>query len=70
MAIYGFYKPKYHAREKNRQNAMQYRSEAGIQNSREVLRTKSPKTNLSAGADKIQITISNPKQNATINYKR
>lgn len=29
MAIYGFYKPKYHAREKNRQNAMlerKYRS--------------------------------------------
>ncbi len=28
MAIYGIYKPKYHAREKNRQNAMRERKDA------------------------------------------
>jgi len=36
MAIYGIYKPKYHAREKNRQNAM--REELNFKN--QITRTK------------------------------
>jgi hypothetical protein len=36
MAIYGIYKPKYHAREKNRQNAM--REELNFKN--QISRTK------------------------------